>query len=446
DIRLRVVKQLHRVPLQDWEHYGVTEIVSANTRVSTSIRHFMGVFFVTIFPGIFKLSAFFVALVYVYPYTWYFPLLVLLTYGYVYVGMRHFLQSRRHLWESTDLVRTAMDDSLHNTRFSRFHLEKEASRLGQYFNAEAQGWLRNNFHQHKIPLVQAGMFTMAMGILVVHLVLRLRAGELTVPDFVVIKGYVFAIYGQMDKVTGRLRGLLGSVIDLKKVLDLLALPLPTTDKALPAAPMTLDTTMPVFQLQDVSFTHKNGLQVLKGFSLDIHAGDQVAIIGDSGAGKSTLCHLLAGIYAPQQGKVLLYGTPLQQLPLTTIGQYVHFVNQEANLIGGTIADNLMTDVPSMKKGPLAHLKDRLQNSVGDGGKRLSSGEKQRILLARCLSYQPKVLILDETLSALDEAGAQDLLQSVLAAVPTVILVTHRLSLVQGMKQVYRLEGGRCQRV
>ena len=92
---------------------------------------------------------------------------------------------------------------------------------------------------------------------------------------------------------------------------------------------------------------------------------------------------------------------------------------------------------------MAYLKDRLHHPTG---KKLSGGEKQRIFLARCLSYQPKVLILDETLSALDEASAQELLQLVLATVPTVILVTHRQSLVQYFKRIYRLEAGQLKEV
>ncbi len=97
----------------------------------------------------------------------------------------------------------------------------------------------------------------------------------------------------------------------------------------------------------------------------------------------------------------------------------------------------------MQTTPLAYLKDRLHHPAG---KQLSSGEKQRVLLARYLNYQPEVLILDETLGALDEASAQESLQLVLAQVPTVILVTHRQSLVQGFKHIYRLEAGQLRKL
>ncbi len=442
DIRLRVVMQLHQVPLQVWEHYGVTEVISANTRVSSSIRRFMGISFVKIFPALVKIGTFSIAMLHIHHSTWYFPPLVLLTYGYVYVSIRSFLQSRRRLWEATDQVRTAMNDSLHNTKFSRFHLEAEAARLGAFFDTEAQGWWYNNFQLHKIHLAQAALFFIITGGLVVHLVLLLQAGQLTVPDFVVIKGYVFSIYRQMRVTTLQIRSLLSSLIDLKKVLDLLALPTRSADVSLSLSREALVATTPVLQVRNVSFTYvQQGTAVLQGLSLDIQTGEQVAIVGPSGIGKSTLCHLLAGIYPPQQGEVLLYGRPLQQLSLATIGEYVHFVDQEANLINGTIADNLMTGLPTAETTPLAYLKDRLHHTTGDAGKKLSGGEKQRILLARCLSYRPEVLILDETLSALDEASAQELLQLVLKAVPTVILVTHRQSLVQSFKHIYCLEAG-----
>lgn len=439
DISLRMVMQLHQVPLQAWEHYGVTEVLSANTRISGSLRRFMDISFITIFSGLFKLSAFSVALLQGYPFTWYFPLLVLFIYSYVYVGIRRFLQSRRHLWEATDQVRMAIVNSLHNTKFSQFHLKAEAKRLGVLFDTEAQGWLRNNFHQHQIPLIQAVLFFIVMGGLIVHLVLLLRAGKLAIADFVVIKSYAFSIYSQVRNITSRLQGLLSSVIDLQKVLNLLALPTRSADASLSSFRATHASTSPLLQVRKVSFAYGQGPAVLHGLELTIHQGDKIAITGPSGVGKSTLCHLLAGIYQPQQGEVLLWGTSLQQLSLATIGQYVHFVDQAADLINGTIADNLMT--ATAQTMPLAYLKDRLHHPVGDVERKLSSGEKQRILLARCLSYQPAVLILDETLSALDEASAQALLQLVLAAVPTVIFVTHRQSLIQSFKHIYRLEAG-----
>jgi ABC-type multidrug transport system fused ATPase/permease subunit len=442
DIRMRVVMNLHQTPLQSWERYGVTEILSASTRVSQSIRGFMDISFVNILPSLFKIGVFSVAMFHVHHSTWYFSPLVVLIYGYVYFGIRNFLKLRRRCWEATDQVNTAVTDSLQNTKFYRFHLEEEATRLSAFFDAEEQGWLHNNLLLHKMPLVQVTWFSIIRGGLIIHLVLLLRTGELSWTDFIVIERYSSSIYKQVASTTNQLRRLLSSVIDLKKVLDLLALPNRSSDASLPLSQSALAHTPPILQVCNVSFAYDQlSTAVLKGCSLSIHQGDKVAITGPSGAGKSTLCHLLAGIYQPERGKILLWGTPLDQLSLAAIGQHVHLVDQEANLISGTIADNLMTE--KVQATPLAYLKDRLHRPAGQ---QLSSGEKQRILLTRCLSYQPEVLILDETLGSLDESSAQESLQLVLAQVPTVILVTHRQSLVKGFKHIYRLEAGQLKEV
>ncbi|HAN49522.1 MAG TPA: hypothetical protein DCQ08_00520 [Amoebophilaceae bacterium] len=442
DIRMRVVMKLHQTPLQSWERYGVTEILSASTRVSQSIRGFMDISFVNILPALFKIGAFSVAMFHVHHSTWYFSPLVVLIYGYVYFGIHNFLKLRRRCWEATDQVNTAITDSLHNTKFYRFHLEEEATRLSAFFDAEEQGWLRDNLLLHKMPVVQTTWFAIIRGGLIIHLVLLLRAGELSWTDFVVIERYSSSIYKQVDNTTNQLRRLLSSVIDLKKVLDLLTLPTRSANASLLLSQPALAPMPPILEVCNVSFAYDQlGTAVLKECSLSIHLGDKVAITGPSGAGKSTLCHLLAGIYQPQQGEILLWGMSLDQLSLAAIGQHVHFVDQEANLISGTIADNLITE--KVQTTPLAYLKDRLHHPAG---KQLSSGEKQRVLLARYLNYQPEVLILDETLGALDEASAQESLQLVLAQVPTVILVTHRQSLVQGFKHIYRLEAGQLRKL
>ena len=179
---------------------------------------------------------------------------------------------------------------------------------------------------------------------------------------------------------------------------------------------------------------------MQGLSLNVHRGDKIAIVGRSGVGKSTLCHLLAGIYPPHQGEILLKGTHLQQLSPATIGKYVHFIDQEATLTKHT--GNIQWHRNEEHKSPLDKLNQRLYAHTT--GKKLSGGEKQRILLARSLSYEPELLIMDETLNALDPSNAKELLEYVLATVPTVILVTHQQSLAEHFEYIYRLKDGQLQ--
>ncbi|MEL6539330.1 MAG: ABC transporter ATP-binding protein [Bacteroidota bacterium] len=443
-IRLRVVMQLHQVPVQDWERYGVTEIISASTRVSSSIRRCMSIALITVFPGVLKFMVCSAALVYAYPHTWYFPLLATLAYVLVYVDVVRLLRLRIQFWDNTDSVNTAMDDSLHSTKSARYHLETETKRLQKLFDKEARGWLHDNFLQYRVAFLQGLFFSISISILVIQLISRMRAGQLTVTDFVVVKGYAFAIHHQIHRVSAHFRRLLNSVVDLKKILDLLALPTATETTDTTAVRRLIhqkehNPTGPVLQMRDVAFTYAGGQKVLQGLSLDIYTGDQIAIIGPSGQGKSTLCHLIAGVYQPHQGEVLLYGVPLKSLSPATIRQHIYFVDQDANLVNGSILENIAADTTDIQTASLGYLKDRLHATTGDVGKKLSSGERQRVLIARCLSYRPEVLILDETLNALDEKSAQGLLKLILDTVPTVILVTHQPSLAQQLQRVYQLE-------
>ncbi len=439
-LRLRVITHLHQVPLQAWEQHSAAEIISANSRVSQGLQNFMKASFVQIFPAIVNLVALSATLLYLHSHLAYFPLLVLLTYVYVYSSLRRFLQSRRQAWETTDQVRTAMNDSLQGTKFAQYHVATETQRLGQLFDKEAARWWRNKWQQYQIPLIQDTLFFLFAGLLVIHTLLLVRAGSLSISQFVVIKSTLWRMHSQMKRITVKMRSLLTSLIDLQKVLGFLDLPQRTATDALTKVPHA-----PVLELRNVSFSYApQAAPVLQHVSLAIQPGEHIAILGPSGAGKSTLCHLLAGLYPPQEGTVQLYGTSMQQLSLTTIGQYVHLVDQEAHLITGTIAENLRTEVSRAQTLPLAYLMERMEQSISGEGKRISGGERQRILLARSLSYQSEVLILDETLSALDEESAQALLRLVLSTVPTVIFVTHRQSLVQDFQHIYRLEAGKLQ--
>ena len=446
DIRLRTVTHLHQVPLQTWENYNKPQIISASTRVSHSVRDFMEALFVEIIPALVTLITSSIALLHFNYQIWYFPLLILCTYFLAYGSISRFLKSRQKAWESNDQVYTAMNDSLQNTKFAQFHLAEENQRLSHTFDAEAREWRQNNFLQHWTHIVQDTLFFLLAGGLLVHMIILYRSDLLSLAQLFAIKNYIWRMHNKMRRVTTHSRILFTSLIDLKKILGLLDLPARKAATSPSWTPTAADK--PILQLRNVSFSHAQqpAIFLQNKVSLDIWPGEHVAILGPSGAGKSTLCHLLTGLYTPQQGEVLLSGMPMNQLSLTNIGRYVHFVDQEANLINGTILDNLGAEPTATQTTPLANLKDRLKETTGDGGKKLSSGEKQRVLLARCLSYKPEVLILDETLSALDEASAQSLLQFVLKSVPTVILVTHRESLVKGFKHIYRLEAGQLQSI
>jgi ABC-type multidrug transport system fused ATPase/permease subunit len=208
---------------------------------------------------------------------------------------------------------------------------------------------------------------------------------------------------------------------------------------------------------EVSHSYVPGHQVLSQISLDIAPGERVAIVGPSGAGKSTLGRLMAGICAPESGRVALGGVPLLELPLDELRGQVALVTQEHHIFQGTLAENLTLGLPGASEdavraalaavdalGWAQDLPAGLKTVVGSGGLPLSAPQAQQVALARLILADPHTLILDEATSLLDARSARRLEQSLAAVLDgrTVVAIAHRLHTAHDADRVIVMEEGR----
>lgn len=198
--------------------------------------------------------------------------------------------------------------------------------------------------------------------------------------------------------------------------------------------------------------------VIKGVTLKIDAGSQVAVIGPSGAGKSTLARALLGLYAPVVGTVRLDGAEIDQWTRTDLGPYLGYLPQRVELLDGTIAENIARfgEVEGEKVVAAAQaagvhelilrLPDGYDTMIQGDGNMLSAGQQQRIALARALYGDPRILVLDEPNANLDQEG-DDALVAALAACRergcTVVLVTHRANVLAQVDTVLMMADGRA---
>jgi ATP-binding cassette, subfamily B, bacterial len=212
----------------------------------------------------------------------------------------------------------------------------------------------------------------------------------------------------------------------------------------------------VIEFQNVTFAYKDRLPIIKNLSLEIPAGNTIAIVGSTGSGKSTLVKLLLRFYEAQYGKITLDGVTLQSLNLRNLRSCIGLVSQDVFLFHGTVAENIaygtfdasQEDIMMAAKVAEAHdfimsLPQGYETIVGERGQKLSGGQKQRIAIARAVLKNPPILILDEATSAVDnetEAAIQRSLERITVN-RTTIAIAHRLSTIRNADCIYVMEHG-----
>ena len=294
-----------------------------------------------------------------------------------------------------------------------------------------------------------------------HVVLIYVAAKMTLgAEFTV--GMIFAYMAYKQQFTDKAIALVERLIEfrmlelhLSRISDIaLAEREPA---ALPPSAVRGDAPLRgTLQLEGVCYRYGEALpEVLGGVSIDIAVGETVAFVGSSGSGKTTLMKIMLGLFEPTAGRVLVDGRTLADIGVGEYRRQVGSVMQEDALFAGSIAENIAFFDPRIDMARVVHAATlacihreilakpmRYETLVGDMGSALSGGEKQRILLARALYRQPKILFMDEGTSSLDVATERDVSASIQSLGLTRILVAHRPETIRTADRVAALVDGR----
>ena len=224
-----------------------------------------------------------------------------------------------------------------------------------------------------------------------------------------------------------------------------------------AAPLALPKQPPDLVFEDVRFSYQEGEPVLRGASFTVRAGERVALVGPTGSGKSSLVSLLLRFFEPREGRIVLGGVDIRELPLAELRRAIGCVFQETFLFSDTLRRNLAfaaehaTDETILGAVRTARLDlfvnslpDGLDTVVGERGMTMSGGQRQRVAIARALLGDPKILVLDDTMASVDARTERELVKALSKAARgrTSLIVTQRLSGVLLADRVVVMDAGR----
>jgi ATP-binding cassette, subfamily B, bacterial len=442
------LKHSMRLPYQEFEDQRSGETLSILTKVRDDSEKFISNF-VNVFFGII-VSIVFVS---IYAFRLHWVIMPVYTGGIILIATVTSLLSKRikliqkNIVKETTSLAGSTTESLRNIEIvkSLGLTNQEVERLNNNTYKILGLELRKVKSIRSLSFIQGTMVNFLQQLITLTLLLLIFKGSVSPGQYLSLMFYGFFIFGPMQEIGNIIisyREAEASLNNFHNVMQKSVEPKPAMPKHI--------GIIEELEFQNVSFKHQTAqFKALDDISFDVNKGETIAFVGPSGSGKSTLVKLLVGLYRPQQGKIFYDGID---------GSDIDFVTQDTQLFAGTIKENLLFVNPkateedvqlALKKASCTGLLERaekgIETVIGEGGLKLSGGEKQRIAIARALLRNPYLLIFDEATSALDSITEEEITATIREVSSKgnqiTVLIAHRLSTIMHADRIYVLEKG-----
>jgi ATP-binding cassette, subfamily B, bacterial len=321
-----------------------------------------------------------------------------------------------------------------------------------------RAYVRSIWAQLQFKIGASAVTATATAVVIAVAGIQVLRGTLSVGSLLVFLSYLASLYAPMEALAYLSSGFATARSGARRIFETLdvddRVPEHPRPKRLPVSSPNRGASV---RVENVTFGYEPGHPVLSGVSLDVQAGQTVALVGPTGAGKSTLASLIPRFFDPWAGRVTVEGIDVRELQVAGLREQIAFVLQEPFLLPISIADNIAYGCPGADRSRIMEaaaganaeefirrLPEGLDTVIGQRGATLSAGQRQRLSIARALLKDPSILILDEPTSALDaesEAALLDALKRLLHG-RTSFVIAHRLSTVRDAHKIVVLDEGR----
>lgn len=452
------IKHSLELPYQQFEdeRSGETlgKIQKARTDSQTLVTQTINIIFITIVGFVFVM---------IYAIKVYWPIAPLYMFTIPIIGGVSLLLSKRikkvqqKIFAETAALAGATTESLRNIELvkSLGLSEQEITRLNNTTEKILSLELKKVKYIRSLSFIQGTIVNLVRTTILFIMLYLIFSQKITFGEFFSLWIYSFFLFQplqELGNIISTYRESEASLDNFKKILET-----PIEEKPKNAKPID---SIKSLEFKEVVFKHKSATtEALKGVSFNVSHGETIAFVGPSGSGKTTLVKILVGLYQPIKGLIMYNKIPHNEIDINSVRTQIGFVTQDTQLFAGTIRENLLfvnpdaTDemcMDALNKAACQSLLSRASNGldtvIGEGGVKVSGGEKQRLSIARALLRKPNLLVFDEATSSLDSITEQEISKTIASIGKSkehiTVLIAHRLSTIMHADCIYVLEKGK----
>ncbi len=360
-------------------------------------------------------------------------------------SQKYFTDLSEYVQESTDAIRTTKAYTGEMNQLKEFI--RKNRRLREANNAV-------DVHSTLLSTCLNICFGLCYGISLLYGSKLVLEGVITTGDFVAFNGYIGLFVGPVSWIPGVISYYKRAKISYQRLDNVFEL---EKEKILPKVPAKEDDFQGNIEIRDLSFNYPENLEmVLSHINIKINKGETLGIIGTIGSGKTTLMNLLLRLYPVPDEKIKIDGKDINEIPLLTLRNHICYITQDNFLFSTSLKENIKLfkdgfedeEVKESTKNAMVYddiekMQNGIDTIIGERGVDLSGGQKQRVVISRAFLNKSKVVIFDDTFSALDNKTEQMVLNNVKELVKdkTCIIISNRISDIKDANQIIVLDGG-----